>query len=1421
MDPNLMTHPAPAVEPPPAHPAFQRVAALAVRLLEVPAVLVLQRTPDGWSVAAGSGEQAARLAGELLRHAFLLDTERDFLIVPDLEDDAQIAAAVSAPVNGMPRLRFLAAATVAAPAPAQARVWLCLLDNRPRQFRAADRQLLQEFAGLLGDATTAPPLASPAGPAADPAVRTSDLSLILPANHSKAAASPATPAQLEDRVRELTGLNAALRADLDGRSRGSLEHVRFEQLIEGSTDFVGLAALDGKFYYLNRAGQKLVGLDGEEAVRRTRLMDYLMREDRSYFLGTVTPNLMRTGTWEGDFRFRHFKTGASIEVNWTLFLIRDPQTGEPADIAVFTRDITERKKNEAALRESEERFRHLVEQAGEAFFVYDLSGRVIDVNQEACDTLGYSRADLLALSVHEIDVGFDPVKGKERWKQMVPGMAVTMNGTHRRKDGSTFPTEERIAVFRSGSQRLLLALVRDITDRKRAEEAIQQTQEQLEARVNERTAELRAASLENSTLAAAIDSSEIGVIIGDPRQPGNPTVFVNPAFLRLTGFTREEALGANRLFLPGPETDAAELEAMQKALTAQRPYRGTVRGYRKDGTPFWDQVSVIPVFDDAHELINFVGVHADVSAQIGALDALRRSELRFSRMTANVPGMVYQLVLHADGTADFPYVSEGCRELFGQEPKDMRPDACTLLDRIHPEDIGEFLRTLDESKVSGTAWSWEGRYLAADGKEERWLQGAARPESQPGGDTLWDGLLLDTTTRKRAEKEIADRARQAAAVAELGQRALASSDYLSLAQVAAELVTRTLGLEMCVISEILPGQDELVVRASAGFDRDLKGITSPPGKASMAGYAVTLPAPLFIEDLALETRCQINPLWLEYGAKSSLSVVIRGRGQPLGSVCIASREQRHFDSEDVNFLQAVANVLATAVDRSRDDQALRKSEARNAAILETALDPIITIDHEERIVEFNPAAEKTFGYPRAEALNRPFKDLVPAATAAMSERTELPALHANGTQILAELAITRIPVEGSPLFTAYVRDITERKRAEAAINQAKEEAEKADRAKSEFLSRMSHELRTPLNAILGFGQVLQMQKLPGPQNDRVGHIVTAGRHLLGLINEVLDISRIEAGRVELSLEPVSVAEAVSETLDLIRPLAGERGVELYPVAESHPLRGEYIMADRQRFKQVLLNLLSNAVKYNRPGGTVRLDYLEGGDGRLRLHVADTGAGVAEDKLARMFVAFDRLGAENTDVQGTGLGLALSKRLTEAMGGGIGVHSVVGEGTTFWIELPRAQSQVRRVRLVDPSTGAPTAMRALAGSHTLLYIEDNLSNLTLIEHLLADHPEIRLMTAMQGGLGVDLARQHHPNLILLDLHLPDVPGWEVLAQLKADPATREIPVVIVSADATPRQVERLMKAGAHSYLTKPLEVERFQRTLRQVLEPEVA
>jgi PAS domain S-box-containing protein len=369
------------------------------------------------------------------------------------------------------------------------------------------------------------------------------------------------------------------------------------------------------------------------------------------------------------------------------------------------------------------------------------------------------------------------------------------------------------------------------------------------------------------------------------------------------------------------------------------------------------------------------------------------------------------------------------------------------------------------------------------------------------------------------------------------------------------------------------------------------------------------------------------------------------------------------------------------------------------------------------------------------------------------------------------------------------------------LTAANAEADRANQAKSDFLSRMSHELRTPLNAILGFGQLLEMRAEDPRDRESVEQILKGGRHLLGLINEVLDISRIEAGQLSLSPEPVAISDAVKRVVDLSRPLANEGRIELQ--IDSSAILERHVLADSQRLQQVLLNLVSNGIKYTQQGGRVTVVCQPSTGNRVRISVSDTGPGIAPALQSRLFTPFERLGAEMGGVEGTGLGLALSKRLVEAMGGVIGLDSVPGRGSTFWVELPETVSPDERSGL-GSFREAPA--RAAARTGTILYIEDNPSNLRLVERVLAEHTAIRLIAATQGRLGLALAREHHPDLILADVHLSDMSGEDVVREIKNDAALQHTPIVVVSADATPGRMKRLLAAGARAYLTKPIDVQ---------------
>ena len=513
------------------------------------------------------------------------------------------------------------------------------------------------------------------------------------------------------------------------------------------------------------------------------------------------------------------------------------------------------------------------------------------------------------------------------------------------------------------------------------------------------------------------------------------------------------------------------------------------------------------------------------------------------------------------------------------------------------------------------------------------------------------------------------------------------------------------------------------------------------------------------------------------------------------------------------------------------DQRLRDQQFYTRSLIEANVDALMTTDPPGIITDVNKPMEALTGCTRDELIGAPFKnyftdpDLAEAGIRlVLSEKkvsnTELTVRSRDGKETDISYNATTFYDRYRRLQGVFVaaRDITERRRLDqvlldknAELEGARVVAEKANLAKSDFLSSMSHELRSPLNAILGFAQLMDSETTAASpvQKANIQQILQAGWYLLELINEILDLAVIESGKLTLSEEPVSVEEVMLECQSMIGPQAQKRGITVrFPSFD----RPSFVRADRIRLKQVMLNLLSNAIKYNRPGGQVDLEWAELPSGSTRVSVRDTGAGLSGEELQQLFQPFNRLGRERGNEEGTGIGLVMSKLLVELMGGVIGVESRPGEGSVFWFELDSSGPPGLSDREGLPGAGSTVRPAPGARVFTLLYVEDNPTNMMLVQQLLARRPQMRMLRADNGSLGVEMARAHLPDVILMDINLPGISGIEALKILSEDPTTAHIPVLAISANAMRGDIHKGMEAGFFHYLTKPIRIAEFYEAL---------
>lgn len=897
----------------------------------------------------------------------------------------------------------------------------------------------------------------------------------------------------------------------------------------------------------------------------------------------------------------------------------------------------------------------------------------------------------------------------------------------------------------------------------------------------------------------------------------NRIVYVNLAGAALLGAVDiGQIVGREALTFIHRRSQAHAAERMRLVLQGQSAEAQQETFVRLDGASIEVEVTAWK--------IPFAGGHA-LQASFADLTARRKAN-RAQRDNAER----LQAALQASGTGTFRWdlhsgVVEGDRNLlslFGLPRDSPAPEINNLLAQIHPEDREAATAQLLACATRESSFEIQFRVVFAD-QSVHWLEG--------NGKTFLDfddepeyvaGAFADVTTKQEFQQIIVERARMAALGADVG-KALVEGDTLpEILKRCAEAMVIHLDAAFARIWTLNEFENVLELQASAGLYTHLDGPHShvPVGKFKI-GLIASEREPHLTNDVPNDPRIGDREWARRENMTAFAGYPLVVEGFLIGVVAMFARHT--IDSHVLDALASVSNSIALGIQRKQAEAQLQQSDARKAAILETALDCVITIDRHSRILEFNPAAERTFGYSRAQAIGAPMPELIippdyrephrrglahyfeTGVGPVLGRRIEIFAMRADRSIFPVELAVSRIELGGPPLFTATLRDITARNQAREELQHAKETAEAANQAKSAFLAIMSHELRTPLNAIIGYGEMVQEEAteigavslVPDLQK-----IHAAGRHLLGLINDVLDLSKIEAGKMELYLETFDIATMVAEVANTIRPMVEKNGNTL---SVRIPANTGTMRADLTKVRQSLFNLLSNAAKFTK-NGVIGLDATADRE-NIVFAVSDTGIGITPEQQKKVFEPFTQADAGTSrQFGGTGLGLALTRYFARFMGGELSVESEHGKGSTFSIRIPRMVN--------DQASGRVRAMdieRAVAQPKgTVLVIDDDPTARDLVVRLLMKEGFLA-ETASSGAEGLRMTRTMRPTIITLDVMMPQMDGWTVLETLKNDPELRDIPVIMLTI-VDNRNLGFTL--GASEYLTKPVERERLSLVLKK-------
>ncbi len=1009
--------------------------------------------------------------------------------------------------------------------------------------------------------------------------------------------------------------------------------------------------------------------------------------------------------------------------------------------------------------------RHAVDQHA-IISIADRQGTIIHVNDHFVDISGYPRDELIGANHRLLKSGEHPDEFyRDMWQTIASGHTWSGVICNRRKSGEFYWVRSTITPLlgADGKPYQYMSIRTDITPLKSAEQQLR-------------------------LLERAVESSPNGLVIADAARDGFPLIYVNQGFEQITGYARDEILGCRCYFLQGDDRDQPGNAVLRQALAEGKGAEAVLRNYRKNGEPFWNQINLSPITNAAGTVTHYVGVQDDVTEQREAAQALEASESRFRRSQVYADIGTWEWDIRS-GALNW---SERIPTLFGLEQGARTTPFEQFEHAIHPDDRQLVTEAITASIENDTPYEVEHRVTWADGTE-RWLleQGAVVRDRQ-GEAIQMLGVVQDIDDRKRTELALAEREQQLQEAQSLARLGDWHADLRTGELRWSDPVFRIFGYEP---GEIEPSIERFY-NAIHPEDRDSV-------RASEARAADT-------------------------GTHDVVHRIIRPDGT-LRYVHELSKPTYDQAGNIVRFDGTVQDVTELVEAQQR----LKEIQERFRFAIEGAGDGIWDWHPQTGEMTFSANYEPMLGHARGALPSRfeTWLDAVHPDERAATKRALLAYLEGSNPAFTREMrmrtrdggyrwVLCRASIVDREADTArrvigVHTDITKQKNSEQALIRAREDADTANRAKSEFLSNMSHELRTPMNAIIGFAQLLEYDEtLPEALGSDVHEILQAGHHLLDLINEILDLAKVETGNIELSLEPIAAQPVIAECFSLVAPLAEKRGITLQMRATA----GVVVRADRTRLKQALLNLISNAIKYNRVDGSVTCRaFLQ--DDWVALCVDDTGKGIKPDRLEELFQPFNRLEPEQSEVEGTGIGLAYTRRIVELMGGEVSAESERGIGSRFCIRLTPDSLPVDTSdeAITGDAPQEPASDRMAAEKeHTVLYIEDNPSNLKLATSLLARRPGINLLTAHQSRAGLNLALEYRPDLLLLDINMPGLDGYEILALLRQEPATADTPIVAVTANAMADEVEKGRRAGFDEYLTKPLDIEIFLATVDRFL-----